>query len=139
MELQKSFKNRKIGVVLTYLSLLSALLVFEYAREDEWNIIFKIIEVISIILFVVSFIFTYVKTGLWRFTHQPLIELDEREVILISKSLRYAYTSFTILVLLLLMSFALTNASIDMVLVASLIIFAHLLPASIIAWTEKVV
>ncbi len=137
MELQKSFKNRKIGVILTYLSLLSALLVFEYAREEGFNLFLKVTEVLLILLFVLSFVFTYVKTGLWGYTHKPLRELDEREIILISKSLRYAYTSFTILVLLLLMSFAITNASIDMVLVASLIIFAHLLPSSIIAWTEK--
>jgi len=112
-------------------------LIFEYAREEGWNLFFTVTEVISIIIFILSFIITYLKTGLWGFTHKSIKELDEREIILVSKSLRYAYTSFTILVLLLLMSFALTKASIDMVLVASLIIFAHLLPASIIAWTEK--
>jgi len=137
MESQTSFNNRKIGVLFTYLSLLTILMVFEYAREDGVSLFLKVIEAISILIFIISFIITYVKTGLWRFTHKPIRELDEREIILLSKSLRYSYTSFTILVLLLLMSFTLTNASVDMVLVVSLIIFAHLLPASIIAWTEE--
>ena len=137
MEAKILFNNRKIGVLYTYLSLLTILMVFEYAREDGVSLFLKVIEAISILIFIISFIITYVKTGLWRFTHKPIRELDEREIILLSKSLRYSYTSFTILVLLLLMSFTLTNASVDMVLVVSLIIFAHLLPASIIAWTEE--
>ena len=137
MEAKILFNNRKIGVLFTYLSLLTILMVFEYAREEGVSLFLKVIEAISILIFITSFIITYVKTGLLRFTHKPIRELDEREIILLSKSLRYSYTSFTILVLLLLMSFTLTNASVDMVLVVSLIIFAHLLPASIIAWTEE--
>ena len=54
-------------------------------------------------------------------------------------SLRYAYSIFTVVVLALLLSLALTNTPIDVVLVASLILFAHILPASVIAWTEKVI
>ena len=80
---------------------------------------------------------TYIKTELWNFIHKPLIKLDGRETALTSKSLRYAYGIFTVVVLSVLLSFALMATTIDIVVVASLILFAHLLPASVIAWTEK--
>ena len=63
--------------------------------------------------------------------------MDEREIALTSKSLRYAYGIFAVVILILLLSLAITDTPIDVVLVASLILFAHILPASVIAWTEK--
>jgi len=84
-------------------------------------------------------IFTFFKTGLWQFTHKSLKMLDEREMELTSKSLRIAYAIFTVVVLALLLAIAITSVAIDVVMVAALILFAHLLPASIIAWTQKVV
>jgi len=99
--------------------------------------IFITTEIIAFIIFLISFSLTYLKTGLWRFTHKPLKTLDERELALTSKSLRYAYVIFTVIVLILLLSLAIFSAKIDIVLVVSLILLAHLLPASVIAWTEK--
>ena len=85
----------------------------------------------------ISLVVTYVKTGLWKFTHKSLDKLDEREVLLTSKSLRYAYSIFTIIVLGLLLSFSVIERQINIVLVVSLILVAHILPASVIAWTQK--
>ncbi|RLD29426.1 MAG: hypothetical protein DRI75_03415 [Bacteroidetes bacterium] len=137
MALKKSNNSRKVGVALTLFSLLAMVIVFEYYKIDRGHINFIIIEIIVFIVFLVSFTKTFIKTGLWKFTHKPLKKLDEREIELTSKSLRYAYGIFTVLVLGLLLSLAVTNLSIDVVLVASLILFAHILPASVIAWTEK--
>ncbi|MCK4664452.1 MAG: hypothetical protein KAT68_16405 [Bacteroidales bacterium] len=137
MELRKSIKNRRVGVILTYVSLFSIVLIFEYCNVRQWTNILKMIEIISIVVLIVGFVFTYLKTGLWRFIHKPLKKLDEREIALTSKSLRYAYGIFTIIVLFLLLSFAIIGTALNVVLVVSLILFAHILPASIIAWTEK--
>lgn len=108
-----------------------------YCKIHQRNINCIVIEIIAIIIFSASFALTFIKTGLWRFIHKPLKKLDEREITLTSKSLRYAYGIFTVIVLVLLLSFAITDTPIDVVIVASLILFAHILPASIIAWTEK--
>ncbi len=137
MELKKSVKNRRIGVILTFLSLCSMVIIFEYCKIKQKVNIFIAIEIIAFIIFSASFVLTFIKTGLWGFTHKPLKKLDEREIALTSKSLRYAYGIFTVIILILLLSLAITNTPIDVVLVASLILFAHILPASIIAWTEK--
>ncbi len=137
--MKKSIKKRRIGVVLTILSLCSMVLIFEYYKIEQRDSSLIAIETVPIIIFLVSFVLTYIKTGLWGFIHKPLKNLDEREIALTSMSLRYAYGIFTIVVLALLLSLALTNTPIDVVLVVSLILFAHILPASVIAWTEKVI
>ncbi len=137
--MKKSIKNRRIGVIVTIISLFSIVLIFEYFKIEQRDSYLIAIEIIPIIVFIVSFILTFIKTGLWGFIHKPLKKLDEREIALTSKSLRYAYATFTVVVLVLLLSLAITQIQIDVVLVASLILFAHILPASVIAWTEKVI
>ena len=137
MEMRKSIKKRRIGVIITLLSLCSMVIIFEYYKIEQRNNAFIAIEIIPFIIFLVSFIATFIKTGLWGFIHKPLTKLDEREIALTSKSLRYAYGIFTVVTLFLLLTLAIIHTPIDVVSVASLILFAHLLPASIIAWTEK--
>ena len=137
MGLRKSIRKRRSGVILTYISLVSMVLIFEYCKISQWTNLYVTLEIVLIIAFIVCFIVTYLKTELWNFIHKPLIKLDEREIALTSKSLRYAYGIFTVVILSVLLSFALMATTIDVVVVASLILFAHLLPASVIAWTEK--
>ena len=137
--MKNSIKKRRIGVITTLISLLSIVLIFEYFRIEQRDSNLIAIEIILIIVFIVSFVLTFIKTGLWGFIHKPLKKLDEREIALTSKSLRYAYATFTVVVLALLLSLAITQIQINVVLVVSLILFAHILPASVIAWTEKVI
>jgi len=137
MEIKKSIKKRRIGIIFNLLSLCSIVLIFEYCKIEQRDSAFIAFEIIPIIIFIVSFIVTFIKTGLWGFIHKPLKKLDEREIALTSKSLRYAYGVFTVVTLIILLFLAVTYTPIDVVLVASLILFAHILPAAIIAWTEK--
>ena len=139
MEIRKSVKKRRIGVIFTLLSLCSMVLIFEYCKVEQRDSAMIAIEIIPFTIFLVSFIVTFIKTGLWGFIHKPLKKLDEREIAVTSKSLRYAYSIFAVVVLFILLSIATTNLQVDVVLVASLILFAHILPASVIAWTEKVI
>ncbi|MCD6113634.1 MAG: hypothetical protein J7J86_10275, partial [Bacteroidales bacterium] len=128
MKNKKTIIKRRIGVILTYLSLLIIDLVFEYCKIYQLTYVLGIIGIIAFVVFVTSFVTTYLKSGLWRFIHKPLKQLDEREIILTSNSLRYAYSIFTIFVLVLLLVFAITEIYVDIVLVVSLILFAHILP-----------
>ena len=137
MKMRESVEKRRIGVIFTLLSLCSMLLIFEYYKMEHGNNVILAIEIIPIIIFIASFIITFIKTGLWVFIHKPLKKLDEREIALTSKSLRFAYSIFTVVVLAILLFLAITQTQIDVVLVVSFILFAHLLPASYIAWTEK--
>jgi len=136
---QKSIIVRRVGVILTYTSLICIVLIFEYSRGNQWTSFLIVFETIAFVFFLIGFVLTYLKIGLWSFIHRPLKKLDEREIALTSKSLRYAYGIFTIVILVVLLSFAVMVISVSIVLVASLILFAHLLPASFIAWTEKLI
>jgi len=137
MKTKQIVENRRNGVILTLISLCAMVGIFECCKINRKMNIFITTEIIAFIIFLTSFSLTYLKTGLWRFTHKSLKKLDEREIALTSKSLRYAYIIFTVIVLVLLLSLAISSAKIDIVLVVSLILLAHLLPASVIAWTEK--
>lgn len=137
MDIINTKGKRRTGVVFTFISLILIVLIFEYCIIKQWNTALTIIEIVLLFVFVLSFVITFIKTGLWKFTHKPFEKLDEREIALTGKSLRYAYAIITVLILIILLSFSLLNKHISIVLIASLIIFAHILPASIIAWTEK--
>jgi len=114
METKKAFDWIRFGVIVTFLCLLSIVLVFEYSMINGWT-----------------------KTGLWKFTHKPIRKLDEREIAVVSKSLRYGYAIFSVVVLCFFLFLSLTGNKVSIVMAGSFILFAHLIPASIIAWTEK--
>ncbi|MFC2100825.1 hypothetical protein ACFLRZ_03245 [Bacteroidota bacterium] len=137
METKKAIYWTRLGVILAFLSLISIVLIFEYSKMNGWTNVFTMIELALLILLVISFYLSFIKTGLWKFTHKPIKKLDEREIALISKSLRYGYAIFSVAVLCLLLFLALSSTTVSIVMATSLILFAHLIPASIISWTEK--
>lgn len=138
MNKSTSKTGKRIWILLTLLSLAGLAFIFEYTKTAGWSSAFTIIEVIFIAILLLSFVMGYVITGLWVFSHRSLNQLDEREVMIIGQSLRISYSIFTVFVLCFLMFVALTERSMTMVSVVSLIIFAHLLPASIVGWTRSV-
>jgi len=137
MQTIRTINNRRIGVVLTLLSLCAMVIIFECSKIHRNVALFISTEIIAFVIYSVSFVLTYLKTGIWQFTHKALKKLDEREITLTSKSLRIAYCIFTVVILILLLSLAITDTPASIVLVASLILLAHILPASAIAWTEN--
>ena len=138
MNKSTSKTGSRIWIILTLLSLAGLAFIFEYTKTAGWTTAFTLIEIIFIVLLFFSFVMGYVRTGLWAFGHRSLKQLDERELMVISHSLRIAYAIFTVLVLSFLMFVALTERSISMVSVVSFLIFAHLLPASIVGWSKSV-
>ena len=47
MELTKSIQERRIGVIVTFITLLSIVIIFEYGKNIGWNNSLKITEIIS--------------------------------------------------------------------------------------------
>ncbi len=85
-----------------------------------------------LLICIITFIPAFYKTGIFQFTHRSIIKLDERELQLSSWSLRYAYTIFTIVSILVLYVFIFANLSIDVVVIAGLIYLANVLPGSVL-------
>ncbi len=125
------------GVILTLLSLAGVVVLFELGIRSQWTPVLMIAEIGLLVILLIAFILSFMRTGLWEFSHKPLKALDEREMEMTSRSLRAAYAIFTVFILGLLVVFAVLNISISIVLAVSLILFAHLLPGVVIAYSEN--
>jgi|GEM_PF-920259 len=137
METKKSHLNVKLGIAFNFLSIIGIVLIFEYCQVHGWTTMFKVVEFTLIALLSICFYLSFIKTGLWQFSHKSFIKVDERELLIINRSLRYAYAIFSVIVLCLLLLIALLKFEISIVLAVSMILLAHLIPASIIGCSEK--
>ena len=137
MELKKSTQSRRVGILTNFNSLVAIVLLFEIIRIGILPTSSLIYLFIPFLFLIISYIAFFGKTGLWKFTHKSPKQLDEREIQLSNKSLRFSYILFTILSLGIFILYNVTGLSINMVLIVSLIYLAHILPAYFISWTEK--
>lgn len=132
--------RRRFFVLAANLSLLALLMVFEVSyRLAGWNATMNVLIAANGLIFLFSFLMGYVHSGVWRFSHKSIEMLDEREMVVSSAVMRIAYAVFTVIVLAVMLTFAVMEWKLDVVLVATLILFAHLLPASFIAWKKSLV
>ena len=138
MEDQK-LKNR-LWISLNFVSLISLIVFFYLGKLSNWQIMVIIVEVLSIALFVISFYKGFIKSNFWRLVHSKSQNLDEREISLVLTGLKYSYSIFTILCIVIVYILILINFQfIDVVLAAGLLYLAHILPAAIVGWNERIV
>ena len=131
-------KSRRSVVILNYLSIILILIIFYLIKSLGINKIYLLIEVIPIVVLIMSFKSAFLTTNFWKMTHTSSKNLDERELQVVYKATTFSYTIFTVACLIIIYAFNLTGlGSIDVVLAACLLYFAHTLPAVIIAFTEK--
>jgi len=127
-------------VVVNYSSLVLALVIVVAGPRIGWSLWLDGAVAALLLVALVSFAVIHLRTGLWRLVHTRVEELDERQVQVTHEALRYSYSIFSILTLLLLLAGVLLETSIGSmgaVLLAALIYVAHTLPAAVLAWTEK--
>ncbi|MDA3838520.1 MAG: hypothetical protein PF574_06015 [Candidatus Delongbacteria bacterium] len=133
----KNLKLSKIHFMLmNYLSLVFIVITFQYMKDLDWTWMFISSEVFFITLFIISFYFSYIKTGTWSFVHRSLEKLDERELKIVGKTSKLAYAIFTIIALAIMLVLSVTAWSINIIFTVALIYFAHILPASILVITN---
>ncbi len=137
METKKLNSKIRLGTIINLICIVGIATIFEYASNTNWIIAFGIIETILSVSLIVSFYLSIVKTGLWSFTHRNKSQLDERELGVTYSSLQTGYAIFSIIVLSVLVISSVFEYSISIVTAALLIFFAHIVPATIIAWREK--
>ena len=131
-------KSRRSSVILNYLSIILILIIFYLVKLLGISKIYLLFEIIPMVVLIMSFKSAFLNTNFWKMTHTSSKKLDERELQVVYKATTFSYTIFTILCLIIIYTFHLTGiGSIDVVLAAALLYFAHTLPAAIIAFTEK--
>ena len=136
--MNSSKKNRRSSVILNYLSIILILIIFYLIKLLGINKIYLLFEIIPIVVVIITFKSAFLTTNFWKMTHTSSKKLDERELQVVYKATTFSYTIFTVACLVIIYSFNLTGiGSIDVVLAASLLYFAHTLPAAIIAFTQK--
>lgn len=137
METKKTNFWLKLGISISFSILIGIVLIFEFCQLNGWTSFAKIIEFVLIGIFPIIFYFSFIETKLWQFSHKSLRKLDERELLLINRSLRIGYAIFSVFILLFLLIVALFNLKISIVTAASMILIAHLVPTAIIGFSEK--
>ncbi len=140
MEAKKSMsiQNRRIWIVTNYLSIVFILSFFYAGKYFNWPLLIIVGQAASILLLIASSFLLFSRTPLWKLSHTSNDNLDERQQQVVLTSLKYSYSIFTIVVLLIVYGFALAeHGPIDVVVAACLLYFAHTLPSAIVGWKEK--
>lgn len=136
MNTKISLTNRRIGLTLNYLSLAAIVFLFEFYKDTGWPDLAILAISGALMVWLISFILTYIRTRAWKQVHRSFKKLDEREAGQIYESLRVAYGIFTVIALLVLLAYSLTEMQISIIIFASLLYLAHVLPASFIVWKK---
>jgi Ca2+/Na+ antiporter len=123
---------------LNFTSLLFMVILYYLGKHLQWPSLAVLIGIILCILFVLSFFRAFMGTKLWQFVHAPENKLDEREIQVVLRSLKYSYSIFTIGAIVIIYGFALAvQGPIDVIIAGALLYLAHTLPAAIIGWQGR--
>jgi hypothetical protein len=139
MSISKSKSKRRMSIILNYGFLLTSLIFAFIGEYYEWSLYVLVCFWGSVAFCLLTFGSIHFKTGLWRLVHAKVETLDEREMQLTLGSLRYSYTIFTILALLVILCtviFGVGSQTLRLIIFWVLLYLAHTLPSSIIGWTE---
>ncbi len=138
MEEQNFKKQNRYWILLNYISLIAVLVFFYTGKYFQWPISSVIFEIGSLSIFIISFIRAFIKTKFWKLVHTSSKNLDEREMQVVLNALRYAYSIFAIICLIIIYAFAIAEYHpIDVLLAGGLLYLAHTLPAAIVGWNEN--
>ncbi|MEA1898722.1 MAG: hypothetical protein U9N53_13765 [Bacteroidota bacterium] len=135
MEKSTSANWVKLLIIFNAVSIFAIVVLFELLKFAENRIWLAGLEILLVIAVLVTFYKAYWQTGLWSLSHKKTEKLDEREMQLISDSLKVSYSVFTIVTLLIIYAVAvIEKGPIDVVIAAGLLYFAHILPSAILGW-----
>ena len=138
MENQKA-KNR-MWISLNLVSFIFLLLLFYLGKYNQWKSVYIIGSIAALLVFIVSVYTGFIKTNFWKIVHSTSKNLDEREVSIVLKAVKYSYSIFAILCIILIYVLAFTHfIMVDVVLGGGLLYLAHILPAAVVGWNEKIV
>ena len=137
--MSNSKMSRKVAVFFNYFCAVIILIIFYGVKYLGFPKVYLLVEIIPFIGLIISFKTAFGASNLWKLTHTSFSKLDEREMQIIYKATTYSYSIFTILCIAIIYIVNLLGlAIIDVLVAACLLYIAHILPASIVAWNEKI-
>ena len=138
MKNQKSRTQNRVWILLNYSSLIAGMLLFYTVKIYHWSLSFLLFEIGIFAILLFSLFKAFIITKVWKMVHTSSKNLDEREMQVVLNALRYAYSIFAIICLVIIYAFAISESQpIDVLLAGGLLYLAHTLPAAIVGWNEK--
>ena len=134
MKDSKQNPNLRILIIANLVALSYIVLSWELFQDNHTDTLVLIAQGMSLATLLITYYAAFWHTGLWKYTHRKVDQLDERELAENDRALRFAYSSFTVLVLALLLIYVLADISLTIIPVVSLIYLAHILPAVYLGW-----
>lgn len=138
MNKQISRASRRFWVIINYLGIFMILGFFYSGKASGWSPAFTIAILLVASVLVISFIYGFGITHLWKLVHTSTRKLDERQIQVVNRALKVSYSVFAVSILLIVYLYALIiEKPIDVVMAICMLYLAHTLPAAVLAWTEK--
>lgn len=133
-----SISKRRVWLITNYSSIIFMILLYYAISDLLWPKILLTGIGVFLILAILSFVYVFRITGLWKMTHISVKKLDERQNIVVHNALRISYSIFSIFVLILIYFNSVKGeTAFGIVTAGGLLYLAHTLPAAYLAWTEK--
>jgi len=131
------FNNRlrlRSGIVINLVALGFIILSFtdkNYSRGKLWLIITAIF---ALLVLIYTYYYSFSQTGLWRETHTIIPGKSQLTTGERARALSFAYSVFTIILIVFLLYQVLSKTIPHIAAVAGLIYLAHILPAVYLGW-----
>ena len=128
MSNSKIKSNLRIPIVSNLAAIMYIIIRWELnplARTSTW---FLITVGLALFILLLTYYICFWRTGLWKYTHEKVDKLDERELAENNSALRFSYSVFSILVLTMMLIYVLAEVTISIIPVVLLIYLAHVLP-----------
>ena len=137
--MEQNFRTQnRYWILLNYLCLIAVLVIYYTGKYFQWPVFAIILEIGSLAILIISFYRAFIRTKFWKMVHASYKILDEREMQAVLNGLKYAYSIFTIVSLIIIYTFAIIGYQpIDVLIAGALLLLAHTLPAAIVGWNEK--
>ena len=146
-----SRKKRRILVILNFCFMTFFVVFFLRGEYSSWSLWLIIAVSLSFLIFFISIVILYGRTNLWKLTHSDTDDLDEREIYITHQAFRKSYQIFGVLSLILLFFIFFTvrysflmltprgHYSLGLILLMALNYLFNIIPAAILAWTQKAI
>ena len=133
MSTNKTNTLQRVSIVahLIFLVIWGSLFMVGMIKNEDWT---KEIGLLFMFLWAITSRFSFHKTGLWKFTHTKTKDLDERELAVTNKAIRFAYSVLAVLTPLVIYVFIFAHIKLTIWIPFFFLYIAHVLPAVYLGW-----
>lgn len=132
-----SKKFNRFGLMVNYICLVLIVLIIMLNRIHQWHYAIIPLGIISVGLFTWSFVKIFWMSGAWKYTHLAKRKPGKPDLPGFIAVYRLSYQIYTIAIGLVLLAVSLSDIALHIMVVAALIYYAHILPATILLWKRE--